>query len=64
MNTELFNAIKKLDGDDRDKIMYFVNLLIKKEKYDKLKKDISNRRLEIESGETITHDDIWKQMNV
>ncbi len=62
--TEELFQIKYLDRQDREKIKYFLNLLLSKEKYIKLKKEISNRRKEISEGKTLSHEEIWKELDV
>ena len=63
-NSYEFNIIKRLDDDDRYKIKYFIQLLIRQEKYKKLKEEIRTRRKEIAQGEILTHDDIWTHLDV
>ena len=46
-NSYDFNIIERLDDDDRYKIQYFVQLLMRQEKYNKLKEEIRSRRKEI-----------------
>ena len=64
MLSEKLNILEKLDKIDQEKINYFINLLLRKEKYKQLKLEISKRRAEIESGNIFSHDDIWKELNV
>ena len=63
-NSYEFNIIERLDDDDRYKIKYFIQLLIRQEKYNKLKEEIRSRRKEITQGEILTHDDIWTHLDV
>lgn len=56
--------IERLDQEDKEKVSYFIRLLLNKSKYQQLKKEVIARREEIKSGETISHEDLWKQMNV
>ena len=58
------NILTKLDAEDREKIMYFANLLLKHKKYQKLRKEIEEREKEIERGEIFTHEEIWEKLNV
>ena len=58
------DIINRLEDDDKGKIEYFVNLLIHQSKYRVLKKEIQERRKEIQAGEIIKHNDIWNKMNV
>ena len=58
------NILERLDQEDKEKVSYFIRLLLNKSKYQQLKKEVAERREEIKSGETISHEDMWKQMNV
>ncbi len=58
------DILERLDKDDKDKLSYFIDILLDQSKYRKLKKEISMRRNEIEKGETLTHEDIWKKIVV
>ncbi len=64
MTVAVLNIIEELDQQDKDKVSYFVQLLLKQTKYQALKKEIARRREEIQHGETLTHEAIWSQMNV
>ncbi|MCI5218965.1 MAG: hypothetical protein D3914_07200 [Candidatus Electrothrix sp. LOE2] len=64
MNTSEISIIGRLDKDDKEKVSYFIRLLLKKSKYQALKKELAERRQEIESDETLSHEEIWGQMNV
>ncbi len=61
---EGLNILTKLDAEDREKIMYFANLLLKQKKYQKLREEIEEREKEIERGEIFTHEEIWEKLNV
>ena len=56
--------IEQLDDDDRYKIKYFIQLLVRQEKYNKLIEEIRSRKKEIAQGEILTHDDIWTHLDV
>jgi hypothetical protein len=58
------SILERLDQEDKEKVSYFIRLLLNKSKYQQLKKEIASRREEINSGETLSHENIWKQMNV
>ncbi len=64
MTVSAMNIIEKLDQEDKDKVSYFIRLLLHQSKYQTLKKEIALRREEIQHGETLTHEAIWDQMNV
>ena len=54
--------LSKLDKEDIEKVEYFVDLLIKQKKYENLRKEINQRRKEIENGEMLSHDEIWNEL--
>ncbi|MCI5141072.1 MAG: hypothetical protein D3909_04955 [Candidatus Electrothrix sp. ATG1] len=58
------SIMEKLDREDKEKGSYFIRLLLNKSKYRALKKEIAERRKEIKTGETLSHEDIWGQLNV
>ena len=58
------NILTKLEAEDKEKIIYFAKLLLKQKKYQKLRKEIEERKKEIERGEVFTHEEIWKKLNV
>ncbi|GBD89010.1 hypothetical protein BMS3Abin03_02954 [bacterium BMS3Abin03] len=56
--------IDRLNKEDKEKVSYFVRLLMNKKRYSKLKAEIDSRRREIKKGKTLKHEDIWKKVNV
>ncbi len=62
--TDELMIIKKLDDLDQKKIRYFLKLLINQRKYEKLRQEIAERRQEIVKGNTVTHEEIWQQIDV
>ncbi len=56
------NKLDNLDQEDREKIEYFIKLLMNQNKYKKLQKEIEERRNEIKNGEILSHDEIWEAM--
>jgi len=58
------DILKKLDKEDQEKVLHFIELLLKQQKYKKLREEIEIRKEEIEKGETLSHEEIWKQLNV
>ena len=58
---ELLNS---LDKSDQEKVLYFMRLLLKKEKYESLKREIQQRREEVAQGETLSHEEIWDRSDV
>jgi len=61
---ENLEILSKLDPEDKEKIIYFAKILLRQEKYRKLKKEIEERKKEIEKGEILTHEEIWNKLNV
>lgn len=59
MKTIPLDVINNLQKEDQKKISYFVNLLLKEDKYKKLRKEISLRKKEIKKRNILTHDEIW-----
>jgi len=64
MSASEIGIIDRLDQEDKEKVSYFIRLLLTKSKYQRLKKEVADRREEIASGGILSHEDIWKQMNV
>ncbi len=64
MAVSAMNIIERLDQKDKEKVSYFIRLLLKQSKYQTLTKEITRRREEIQHGETLTHEAIWDQLNV
>ena len=53
-----------MDREDREKVAYFVTLLVNQAKYLRLREEIEKRMREVERGEVLEHDEIWKQLNI
>ncbi len=64
MTVSEIELIKKLNKEDKEKVSYFVRLLMNKKRYRKLKDEIDARRREIKKGKTIGHEEIWKKVDV
>ena len=56
--------LERLDREDREKVAYFVTLLVNQAKYLRLREEIEKRMREVERGEVLEHDEIWKQLNI
>ena len=56
--------LKRLDDKDQKKIDYFFKLILKKSKYKELRAEIKSRRKEIQDGETLSHDQLWQELDV
>jgi len=61
---ENLDILSKLNPEDKEKIIYFAKILLRQKKYQKLKKEIEERKKEIEKGEILTHEEIWNRLNV
>ncbi len=57
----MVDILSKLKPEDKEKIVFFSRILLRQEKYQKLKRKIEEREKEIREGETFTHDEIWKR---
>ena len=64
MITLNMNTINLLEDEDKQKVSYLANLLLKKKKYKYLKKDLLERRNEIGCNDTLSHDEVWDSLNV
>jgi hypothetical protein len=64
MPVSLISILERLDQENKEKVSYFTRLLLNKSKYQQLKKEVADRRKEVQSDETVSHEDLWKQMNV
>ncbi len=64
MTVNSMQIFKKLDPDDQKKVDYFLKLLLEQSKYRKTKAEVLERRMEVQQGEVLTHDEIWSRMNV
>ncbi len=63
-NIDELLLIEKLDKQDKEKVKYFLRLLLEQKKYNNLKKEISRRRKEISTGKILSHDEIWNKLDV
>ncbi len=59
---EVIKMIHLLDDDDKSSLAEFVKLLLKKDKYKLLRKEIDSRRSEIARGDVLTHRDLWQDV--
>ena len=64
MNSVRFDIFERLDKRDQEAVTYFLRLLLNKAKYRRLKEEIEQRRREIEKGDTLSHNEIWDQLDV
>lgn len=56
--------MENLDQTDKEKVAYFIRLLLNQTKYRALQQEIDHRREEIQHGDTLSHDAIWDQVHV
>jgi len=56
------NIITYLDEKDKEKVLFFAEMLIKQSKYDKLREEIQKRRKEINDNQVISHQDFWQDL--
>jgi len=64
MGMSAISIIENLEIEDKEKISYFIKLLLNKSSYQKLREEISDRREEINKEEILTHENIWNTLNV
>ena len=64
MGTAISKLIERLDSADKKKLEYFLRILLKQSKYKSLRKEISMRRREIASGESLDHSSLWDKFDV
>jgi len=53
-------VISLLSDEDKKKILEMANILLKQDKYNKLRKEIEDRRNEVKKGEVLSHEEIWQ----
>ncbi len=64
MTVSTKDIIENLETADKEKVVYFVNLLLEQKKYQSLKKELNERREQIKQGDSLSHNDFWKDVNV
>lgn len=62
MDTAFAELETKLTPEDRILLEKFVKILLKKEKYAEMRKEIEKRRKEVEKGEYLTHEEFWRDI--
>ena len=58
------DVISLLNDDDKKKVLELANILLKQNKYNKLRKEIEARRNEVRKGEVLSHEEIWQDKGV
>jgi len=61
---KVIEVVSLLNNEDKEKILEFANILLKQNKYNKLRKEIEARRDEIKRGEVLSHEEIWQDKGV
>ncbi|MBF0378375.1 MAG: hypothetical protein HQK72_12965 [Desulfamplus sp.] len=56
----VLEIISFLDDDDKKSLLDFAGILLKKNKYSRLRKEIEFRRSEVVKGEVLSHEEIWQ----
>ena len=57
---KLEEIILKLDKKDKKKLSEFAEVLIKQNKYNKLREELEIRKAEIKNGEVLSHKELWQ----
>ena len=56
---DILDIIGLLDNKDKQKLSAFAHILIRRKKYDNLRKEIDVRRTEIKNGDVLSHEELW-----
>ena len=56
----VLEIISFLDDKDKKSLSDFAEILLKKNKYNRLRKEIEVRRGEIAKGKVLSHEEIWQ----
>ena len=56
--TLLIKIISLLDNEDRKILSKFADILLKQDKYNRLRKEIEIRRNEVKKGEVLSHEEL------
>ncbi|MDQ1328458.1 MAG: hypothetical protein QG641_1743 [Candidatus Poribacteria bacterium] len=64
MMEKVIEVVSLLNNEDKKKILELANILLKQNKYNKLRKEIEARRNEVERGEVLSHEEIWQDKGV
>ncbi len=59
---EVMNIIPLLDDEDKNTLSEFVKILVKKNKYNRLRREVEIRRAEVRKGEVLSHGEIWQDI--
>ncbi len=50
------------DDEDKKELSEFAGILVKQNKYSRLRKEIEIRRAEIKKGEVLSHEEMWQDI--
>jgi len=59
---EVMEIIPFLKDEDKKKISEFAAILLKQDKYTRLRKEIELRRAQVKEGEVLSHEEIWQDI--
>ena len=62
MATTKQNLVNCLDEKDKDKLLFFAEILFKHSKYEKVRDEIEQRRKEVRENHIISHRDFWQEI--
>jgi len=60
---EVMEIIPLLREEDKKKLSEFAAILLKQDKYTRLRKEIELRRAQIKKGEILSHEEIWQDIH-
>ncbi|MEK7396966.1 MAG: hypothetical protein AAB116_08525 [Candidatus Poribacteria bacterium] len=61
---KVMEVVSLLNDEDKKKILELANILLKQNKYSKLRKEIEVRRDEIKRGEVLSHEEVWQNRDI
>ena len=61
---KVIEVVSLLNEEDKRKILELANILLKQNKYNKLRKEIEARREEIKIGDVLSHEEIWRDRDI
>lgn len=61
---KVMEVVSLLSDEDKMKILELANILLKQNKYNKLRKEIEARRDEIKRGEVLSHEEVWRDRDI
>ena len=64
MSKSTTQLLEIIDQSDQEKVSYFMSFLLSQSKYSTMQKEISLRRKEIRQGKSLTHKEIWNELQI